>query len=252
VPGILVLLVHTTVTHNRPLLIGYDGSAEAGDAIDVAAALLKPTDAVVLNVAPRLTVGESLVTVGVPVSGDAAFEGVNRADAARRADAGARLARAAGLRAEARVCVAAPRWEGIVETARDIDAAVIVLGSRRRRNLSHDVAQHSERPLLTVPGRAGGRVGEGPILIAYEGSEAARRAMATARGLVRRQEAVVLEAGTEAGVELAHGVGFRSVAPRTWKAAADVADEIDAGVVVVGSQPAHAERPVLVVPPSRA
>ena len=128
------MLVHATVrmpapktASNRPILIGYDGSAEAEYAIDVAARLLEPTSAVVLNVAPRLTVGESFITVGSPVSGDAAFEGLNKADALRRAEAGARLAKAAGLQADAHVCAAAPIWEGIVQTADEVDAAVIVL-----------------------------------------------------------------------------------------------------------------------------
>jgi nucleotide-binding universal stress UspA family protein len=147
------MLVHAAVRMSapktasiRPMLIGYDGSAEAEYAIDVAARLLEPTSAVVLNVAPRLTVGESFITVGSPVSGDAAFEGLNKADALRRAEAGARLARAAGLHADARACAAAPRWEGIVQTADEVDAAVIVLGSRERR----DAAELVDRNVPTT------------------------------------------------------------------------------------------------------
>jgi nucleotide-binding universal stress UspA family protein len=233
------LLVHRAVTSNRPLLIGYDGSEEAGHAIDVAAALLKPTEAVVLNVAPVLTPGESFVTVGSPVSGAAAFEGLNKDDSARQAEAGARLAHAAGLQAAARVCVAAPRWQGIVETALDIDAAAIVLGVKHRRHTSREVAQHAGRPLLVV----GPRVGKGPILIANDGSEHARRAIEAAHALVREGKAVVVEA-----------------------APLEVADEIDASLIVVGSRgltgarevvehsvshdvARHADRPVLLVPP---
>jgi nucleotide-binding universal stress UspA family protein len=263
------LLVHAAVTGNRLLLIGYDGSSEAAHAIDVAAALLTPTDAVVLNVAPRLTAGESLVTVGSPVSGAAAFEGLNESDAARQADAGAHLARAAGLHAEARTCVAAPRWEGIVDSAREVDAAAIVLGAKRRRDFSHEVAQHGGRPLLIVPQRVGG----GPILIAYDGSAHARRAIEAAGALIRGREAVVLEtaAGARDGVDLARLLGFdarvrTAAAPTTWRAVRDVADEIDASLIVVGSRGLtgareavehsvshdigrHGDRPVLVVPP---
>jgi nucleotide-binding universal stress UspA family protein len=308
------MLVHATVTMpaphaaaNRPMLIGYDGSAEAEYAIGVAAALLEPTGAVVLNVAPRLTVGESFITVGSPVSGDAAFEGLNKADARRRAEAGARRARAAGLDADARVCAAAPTWEGIVQAADEVDAAVIVLGSREQdaaelveRNVSRDVAQHARRPLLIVPKPARRRVGEGPILIGYDGSEHARRAIEAAHALVRAREAVVLEAAplrisvsyspkpsdapwvdsadptladadAQAGVDFAEQLGFHAVArtaaaPTTWQAVIDVADELDASVIVVGSRrlkavrelvehsvshdiATHAHRPVLIVPP---
>lgn len=309
------MLVHATVrmpapktASNRPILIGFDGSAEAEYAIDVAAGLLEPTSAVVLNVAPPLTVGESFVSVGLPVSGAAAFGGLNKADALRCAEAGARLAQAAGLQADARVCAAAPTWEGIVQAADEVDAAVIVLGSRERpgaaelveRNVSHDVAQHARRPLLTVPQHARRRVAQGPILIGYDGSEHARRAIEAAHALVRGREAVVLDiapprisvgysampsdapwvdeadptpldAGAQAGVDFAQQLGFHAVArtaaaPTTWQAVTDVADEVDASVIVVGSRglkgarevfehsvshdiATHARRPVLVVPP---
>jgi nucleotide-binding universal stress UspA family protein len=310
------MLVHPTVkmpppetASNRPMLIGYDGSAEAEHAIDTAAALLEPMSAVVLNVSPRLTVGESFVSVATPFSGDAAFEGLNKSDALQLAEAGARLARAAGLHADARVCTATPTWEGLVQAADDIDAAVIVLGSRERRgaaelaedNVSHDVAQHTRRPLLIVPQPARGQSGSaGPILIGYDGSEHARRAIEAAHALLRGREAVVLDAaplrisvgysempsdapwvdaadptlayaGAQAGVEFAQQLGFHAVARTaaahtTWRAVTDVADEVDASVIVVGSRglrgarevvehsvshdiATHARQPVLVVPP---
>jgi nucleotide-binding universal stress UspA family protein len=308
------MLVHATVkmppsntASNRPMLIGYDGSAEAEHAIDAAAALLEPTSAVVLNVSPRLTVGESFVSVATPFSGDAAFEGVNKADALQLAEAGARLARAAGLHADARVYTATPTWEGIVQAADEVDAAVIVLGSRERRgpaelaedNVSHDVAQHTRRPLLIVPQPARGQSGAGPILIGYDGSEHARRAIEAAHALLRGREAVVLDAaplrisvgysempsdapwvdaadptlayaGAQAGVDFAQQLGFHAVARTaaahaTWRAVTDVADEVDASVIVVGSRglkgarevvehsvshdiATHARQPVLVVP----
>jgi nucleotide-binding universal stress UspA family protein len=262
------------------MLVGYDGSAEAEYAIDVAARLLEPTSALVLNVAPRLTVGESFITVGSPVSGDAAFEGLNKADALRRAEAGTRLAQAAGLQADARVCAAAPIWEGIVQAADEVDAAVIVLGSKKRhgapelveRNPSHDVAQHARRPVLILAQPARGRADQGPILIGYDGSEHARRAIEAAHDLLRAREAIVLDAaGAQQGVDFAQELGFHAVArsaaaPTTWQAVTDVADEVDASVIVVGSRglrgarevvehsvshdiAMHAHRPVLLVPP---
>jgi nucleotide-binding universal stress UspA family protein len=281
------MLVHATVrmpapktASNRPMLIGYDGSTGAEYAIDAAAGLLEPTSAVVLNVAPRLTVGESFISAGSPVSGDAAFEGLNKADALRRAEAGAQLAQAAGLQADARVCAAAPIWEGIVQAADEVDAAVIVLGSKKRhgapelveRNPSHDVAQHARRPVLIVAQPARGRADQGPILIGYDGSEHARRAIEAAHDLLRAREAIVLDAaGAQQGVDFAQELGFHAVArsaaaPTTWQAVTDVADEVDASVIVVGSRglkgarevvehslshdiATHAHRPVLIVPP---
>lgn len=55
----------------------------------------------------------------------------------------------------------APPPEGIVEVADEIDAAVIVIGSRRLSgarellagSLSHEVAEHAGRPVLIVPRR---------------------------------------------------------------------------------------------------
>jgi nucleotide-binding universal stress UspA family protein len=225
-------------TSNGPLLIGYDGSAEAGHAIDVAAALLAPTDAVVLDVAPQLTPGESLAAVGLPVSGAAAYAGVNRADAAQRAEAGADLARAAGLHAHARVCMTEPRWQGVVETAREIDATAIVLGSRRLPGVADDVARHADRPLLIVPRPARKPIGEGPALFVYDGSEDDWTAIEAAHVLIRRADAVVLNVAD----------------PGTWRA---LADDIDAGLVVIGSLDVTvtrnlAGRPVLVARPCPA
>src|SRR5262245_62047740 len=94
-----------------------------------------------------------------PVMPAAAFEDLNEDDARRRARAGAVEARKAGFEAEARADLAAPTWDGIVSVADEIDAAVIVLGSRgltgaRERfegSVSHGVAEHAGRPVLIVP-----------------------------------------------------------------------------------------------------
>jgi len=75
------------------------------------------------------------------------------------ARAGAEQARHAGFHAEARAELSAPTWEGIVDVADEIDAAVIVLGSRGlagarellEGSVSHQVAEHAGRPVLIVP-----------------------------------------------------------------------------------------------------
>ena len=144
--------------NDAPILICYDGSDDAQRAIDAAAGLLGPRRAVVLAVGPPLTAAESIAVMG-PVTPGAAFEELNEDDARQRARAGAELARRAGFVAEARTGLAAPTWQGIVDTADEIDAAVIVLGSRGlsgarealHGSVSHQVAEHSGRPVLIVP-----------------------------------------------------------------------------------------------------
>src|SRR5262245_8462031 len=143
--------------NESPILICYDGSDGARRAIDAAAALLGPRHAVVLDVAPILTPAESLVSVtAVPV---APFADLNLDDAVVKATEGTELARSAGFDAVARGDVSSPTWEGVVAVADQIDASVIVMGSRGLNgaeellegSLSHQVAEHAGRPVLIVP-----------------------------------------------------------------------------------------------------
>jgi nucleotide-binding universal stress UspA family protein len=143
---------------DTPILICYDGSDAAHRAIDAAAMLLGPRRAIVLDVGPPLTAAESLAVMA-PVAPGAAFEELNADDALRRARTGAERARRAGFEAEARGGIAAPTWEGIVDVADEIDAAVIVVGSRGltgarelvEGSVSHQVAERAGRPVLIVP-----------------------------------------------------------------------------------------------------
>jgi len=143
---------------DRPVLICYDDSDAARRAIDVAATILGPRRAVVLDVGPYVTPAESIALASSVVPG-AAFEEVNEADARQRARAGADRAREAGFAADATAELGAPTWEAIVDTADEIDASVIVVGSRGLNgaqelfdgSVSHQLARHSGRPLLIVP-----------------------------------------------------------------------------------------------------
>jgi nucleotide-binding universal stress UspA family protein len=144
--------------HDSQVLICYDGSDGAERAIDTAAALLGPRRAIVLDVGPQLTAPESLA-VTLPVAPQAAFGELNADDALRRAQVGVEHARRVGFEADARGNVAAPTWEGIVDVADEIDAAVILIGSRGltgarevlEGSVSHEVAEHAGRPVLIVP-----------------------------------------------------------------------------------------------------
>jgi nucleotide-binding universal stress UspA family protein len=143
---------------DNPILICYDGSDGSQRAIAAAAVLFGPRHAVVLDVGPPLTPAESLASLASVVPGTA-FEDLNEADAQTRAEAGAAEARLAGFDATPRAEVAAPTWEGVVDVADEIDAAVIVVGSRGLHgakeqllgSVSHDVAEHAGRPVLVVP-----------------------------------------------------------------------------------------------------
>ena len=145
-------------TVEAPILICYDGSPGAIRAIEAAATLLPPGRAVVLDVAPPITPAESAATIS-PLVPDVAFEQLNTADAGQEAARGAELARAWGFEAEARGAAGAPTWAGVVDVADELDASVIVIGSRGLSalrefldgSLSHQVAEHAGRPVLIVP-----------------------------------------------------------------------------------------------------
>jgi len=151
-------MTHPTNAEEAEILICYDGSNDAKRAVDAAAALLGSRHAVVLNVAPAMTFAEGMAATSSLVPGSA-FEDLNRADALIRAEAGAARARRAGLDAEPRATTASTAWQGIVDVADELDAAIIVIGSRglsglrelARRSVSHDVATHARQPVLIVP-----------------------------------------------------------------------------------------------------
>jgi len=143
-----------------PILICYDGSDGARRAIEAAAELFGKRRAVVLDIGPVLTPAESLAATA-PVTAAQLFEEQNEGEAEQRSRDGAEQARRAGFDAEARADVEAPTWQGIVDVANEIDAAVIVVGSRGLKgarelfegSVSHEVAEHAGRPVLIVPPR---------------------------------------------------------------------------------------------------
>ena len=144
--------------NDAPVLICYEGSEGDLHAIEVAAALLGPRRAVVLDVAPVMTQAESFAAIASAAPG-ALFDDLNKAEATERAAGGADAARNAGFTAEPRGLVAPVTWEGIVDVADEIDAAVIVVGSRGlsgarllfEKSVSRGVAEHAGRPVLIVP-----------------------------------------------------------------------------------------------------
>jgi nucleotide-binding universal stress UspA family protein len=141
---------------DEPILICYDGSDDARRAIVVAQSLLGRRSAVVLDVGPVEMVAGDYVAIDPDAM---KVDHVGDQDALARATVGAELAREAGFRAEARSEVDSPTWSGVVNVADEIDAAVIVIGSRGlsglkeivEGSLSRQVAEHAGRPVLIAP-----------------------------------------------------------------------------------------------------
>jgi nucleotide-binding universal stress UspA family protein len=116
-----------------PVLIAYDGSELAALAVDQAAReLATGRDALILCVWQTVDVGFVPATTR-HFDADQATE-VRRA-AEETAAHGGSLAEKAGFRALSMAVEAAPTWKGIVETAAEHQASLIVVGSHRRRGL---------------------------------------------------------------------------------------------------------------------
>ena len=150
-----------SVDHDGPLLIAYDGSEHAKNAIRSAAGLLTGTDAVVVTVwQPTSDVGAFAWYGGGPnVVNFAELDRAGAEAGGRVAEEGAQIARGAGLRAEAIAIEATPPvWKTIVETADLHDASAIVMGSRGLTGLrsmllgsvSSAVVHHADRPTLVI------------------------------------------------------------------------------------------------------
>jgi nucleotide-binding universal stress UspA family protein len=138
------------------VLFAYDGSELAKAAISEAGRQLQSgRDSLVVTVWQPFNVG-FLPAGGLDIDA-AQAEQVRQAAAATAAE-GAAEADAAGFRAQALEVKAAPTWKGIVDTADERDATLIVLGSHGRSGLSgvllgsvaEAVAAHSQRSVLIV------------------------------------------------------------------------------------------------------
>jgi nucleotide-binding universal stress UspA family protein len=139
-----------------PVLFAYDGSELAAVAIEQAGTQLAPgRDALVLCVWQPADVGF------VPIQkqhfdADQAGE-VHRA-AEETAAQGASLATKAGFRAQSMAVEASPTWKGIIATAEEHQASLIVIGSHRHAglvghlvgNVASAVVTHAKASVLVV------------------------------------------------------------------------------------------------------
>ena len=146
----------------RKLLLCYDGSERAGHAIAVTGRLFPGGHVHVLNVWEPLERIVARYSALGPYFGD----GVGDADAGIEsesmtlAEAGAKLAKDAGLEATAHTAaVRTSVWEAVCEAADVLDADVIITGTRSLRGvrevlsntLSHSLIQNSKRAVLAIP-----------------------------------------------------------------------------------------------------
>ncbi|MGA8219367.1 MAG: universal stress protein [Solirubrobacterales bacterium] len=138
-----------------PILIAYDGSEQAREAIRQAGDQLKPDrKAIVLAVWEPV---EAIPFWGAPVSQvPPSLTQQVEEEAAKAAAEGAELAKAAGFDAESGTVEGAPIWKAIVEAAEGRGASLIVMGSHGRTGLGFvamgsvatAVAHHAEIPVL--------------------------------------------------------------------------------------------------------
>jgi nucleotide-binding universal stress UspA family protein len=149
------------------VIIGFDGSPDAEQAIDVAAGVLKADSAMVVTAWHLpIAAGEmSLPPVGAPTAPSLQEEDDVKRNAAETAKAGAARATAAGFDAEPGLQHAAGPNEiakVLLDTAEQRDADLVVVGRRgmsRIRSVllgsvSEAAVRDGRRPVLVVPGPA--------------------------------------------------------------------------------------------------
>ena len=146
-----------------PILFAYDGSDGSARALRAGAELLAPSEqAVVLTVWQPLTarLTESGGFGVFALEEEAEVDGRERDAAAQAAEQGATVATELGFSATSRVQEAVNGvWRAIIDVADELDASLIVCGTRGRGSVrsallgstSHDVLQHAGRPVLIAP-----------------------------------------------------------------------------------------------------
>jgi len=187
-----------------PVLLGYDGSPSSATAITVAGQLLAPRKAVICHVWSGLS---RAMLHAEP----AALPGVLR-DAAQELDdadatAGAQVAADGAERARAAGFDATPlperehgkTWRTLLEAGDRSDASVIAVGAHGLSGIGRAVlgsvstalVHHSSIPVLVVPATTPEEGTGGPLLLCYDGSDGAKRAIAVASRVFEARKALV-------------------------------------------------------------
>ena len=151
-----------TPDQNKPTLVCYDGSDASRLGLESIRGVLAPTHVVVLTVwQPLVTKLAETGSFGVfALDEESAVDDAEERAARTAAEQAAEVARSAGHDATVRVEEAqGAAWTKIIEIADEIDAGLIVCGTRGRGSLktallgsvSHAVLTHSGRPVLIAP-----------------------------------------------------------------------------------------------------
>ncbi len=146
------------------ILVAFDGSDHAKQAIRVAGGRLRPGGrALIATVYEPLQKLPFVGVAGIPMDKQTvdAIYGGTRAAAQKVAEEGAALAHEAGFEAEPLAREGAPAWNVLVELAEERDVDLIVIGSRGLSGVKHvllgsvaaAVSQHSRRSVLIVHDR---------------------------------------------------------------------------------------------------
>ena len=148
---------------DQPVLLCYDGSPDAAEAIRHAAGLTGGGPAVVLYVwlppSALLLAGKTVADEHPLAPAITEFDSATRGEAERVAAEGAEIAREAGFDASP-LAERAGRgvWRAIVKVADEQDARAVVVGSHGHSaasamlgSVSHGVVNHCRRPVLVAP-----------------------------------------------------------------------------------------------------
>jgi len=210
------ILAQRTVTINRMtadtqtaparILIAYDGSDAAEGAIAAAGSLFPSAHAVVTYVSPEpdMLVHAALGRIAAPdevlVTAARRYRQAAEERALGVAEHGRAVAERAGLKATTAVREEPSPWRALDRAARELDADLIVCGSRGQGALartllgstSSSLLHHAARAVLVVPPEAVKL--DGPAVIGYDGSEGARAAIGAASRLLAGRPALVVHA----------------------------------------------------------
>ena len=221
-------------TADDRLLIAFDGSDDARNAIAWAGRLLAPRRALVVHSFVGLS--QMLLHSGVRGLRGELTEAVEEFDAADVEDAeklaaeGAALATAAGMQAEPLVVKqGGGAWRTLVDAAGRHRVAAIVAGARGRSKVasvllccvSTALLAPTPVPLLVVPTAADPQAEAGPVLLCYDASASATHAIDCAGDLLVPTTALVLNVWESwlAGVSM--------YMPGVGAAVGDMAGELD-------------------------
>ena len=177
-----------------PVLIAYDGSESSATAIAAAGPLLPGREALVCHA----WAGLSRAVLG---GAAAELDRVDLREAEKVAARGVELARTAGFDATPLLVRDERRtWRGLLDAAEGQRASLIVAGAHGMSGLGRAVLgsvstaliHHSRVPVLVVPSTSLDEAADGPLLLCYDGSAGARRAIGVAGPLFGPRPALVL------------------------------------------------------------